>query len=94
MDQRLAVRQFVTGLLARRGDSEAFGDSTSLLGSGRLQSIDAVEIAMFLEGSFGINFADIGFDQETVDSVEAISHLIGSSAKSSVLDNSSKPEAA
>jgi acyl carrier protein len=82
MDQRLAVRQFLMGLLARRGDSQDFNDNTSLLASGRLQSIDAVEVAVFLEETFGINFAETGFDQDTVDSIEAISELISSTKAS------------
>ena len=84
MNQREAVRQFLLELLARRGDhAQDLNDNTSLLVSGRLQSIDAVEIALFLEDAFGINFAETGFDQEKVDSIEAISDLIASSAKSS-----------
>jgi acyl carrier protein len=83
MDQRLAVRQFIMQLLARRGDAQHFSDITSLIVSGRLQSIDAVEIAVFLEQTFGIDFAEIGFDQEMVDSIEAIYHVISTSAKSS-----------
>jgi hypothetical protein len=47
-------------LLARRGDSQDFDDNSSLLVSGRLQSIDAIGIAMFLEEAFGINFAETG----------------------------------
>ena len=63
-------------LLARRGDSQDFSDNSSLLVSGRLQSIDAVEIAVFLEDAFGINFAETGFDQDTVDSVVVIFFFI------------------
>ena len=84
MNQRDAVRQFLMELLARRGDdAQDLTDNASLLVSGRLQSIDAVQIALFLEEAFGINFAETGFDQEKVDSIEAISDLIASSAKSS-----------
>jgi acyl carrier protein len=79
-------------LLARRGDSQDVGDDSSLLISGRLQSIDAVEIAMFLEEAFGINFAETGFDQESVDSVQAISALVASSMRSpSIAEHSNKP---
>jgi len=85
MDQRLAVRQFLMELLARRGDSQDFSDNSSLLVSWRLQSIDAVEIAVFLEEVFGINFAETGFDQDTVDSVDAISELIRLTKRDPVL---------
>jgi acyl carrier protein len=47
-----------------------------LLLSGRLQSIDAVEIVVFLEENFGIDFAQIGFDRDQIDSIDAIYALV------------------
>jgi len=44
--------------------------------SGRLQSIDAVSIGLFLEQEYGVDFASLGFDQAQVDSVEEIVSLI------------------
>ncbi len=76
MDQRPAIRQFLKELLASKGDSAEFSDSSSLLLSGRLQSLDAVEIVLFLEETFKIDFAAIGFDQGKIDSVDAISSLL------------------
>ena len=58
-----------------KGDHKPCGDSESLILSGRLQSIDAVEIVMFLESRFGLDFASIGFDQAEVDSVDLIHAL-------------------
>ena len=37
--------------------------------------IDAVEIVLFLEEAFGIDFAEIGFDREQIDSIDAIDAL-------------------
>jgi acyl carrier protein len=37
-----------------------------------LQSIDAVDIVVFLEENFGIDFSEIGFDREQIDSIDAI----------------------
>jgi acyl carrier protein len=76
MEPKLAVREFLNNLLARKGDTQPFSDAASLLASGRLQSIDAVEIVVFLESRFGVNFAKIGFDEEKIDSVESIASLI------------------
>ena len=81
MEGKAAIREFVRGLLARKGDTEPFSDETSLLLSGRLQSVDAVELAVFLEEEFGVDFADMGFDQEMVDTVDAINALVEGSAK-------------
>jgi acyl carrier protein len=63
-------------LLLQKGDKQPLSDDTSLLLSGRLASVDAVEIVVFLEEKFGINFAEIGFDQAMIDSVDAIDGLI------------------
>ncbi|MGD1106464.1 MAG: hypothetical protein ABR865_05425 [Terracidiphilus sp.] len=82
MKGRAEIREFVQGLLANSGDKGALADSDSLLFSGRLQSIDAVEIVVFLEENFGIDFAQIGFDKERIDSIDAIYALTQSVAKS------------
>lgn len=79
MQGKAEIREFVRNLLSDKGDSGALQDNDSLLLSGRLQSIDAVEIVVFLEENFGIDFAEIGFDQEQIDSIEAIHNLTQSS---------------
>jgi acyl carrier protein len=76
MDHKPAIREFLRELLARKGDTEPFSDQTSLVLSGRLQSIDAVELAVFLEEKFHVDFADIGFDQEIIDTVDAVAALV------------------
>ncbi len=81
MEGKAAIREFVRELLARKGDTEPFSDQASLLLSGRLQSVDAVELAVFLEEQFGVDFANMGFDQEMVDTVDAIFDLVVGSVK-------------
>lgn len=66
------IRFFVQQLLDAKGDHRPLADDESLLLSGRLQSVDAVEMVVFLEEKFGLDFADIGFDREQLDSVDAI----------------------
>lgn len=77
MDPKVKVRQFLASLLARKADHQPFADDSSLLLSGRLQSIDAVSLAVFLEEQFGVDFSDLGFDQERLDSVNSVMSLIG-----------------
>jgi acyl carrier protein len=72
MKGKADIREFVRNLLITNGDAEPLADQDSLLLSGRLQSIDAVEIVVFLEENFGIDFAELGFDQQQIDSIEAI----------------------
>ena len=76
MNHKVEIRQFVQQLLTQKGDQRPFDDSDSLVFSGRLQSIDAVEVVVFLEEKWGIDFASIGFDESQIDSVDAIDALI------------------
>jgi acyl carrier protein len=76
MGHKAAIREFLRELLGRKGDNKPFSDDASLLMSGRLQSVDAVALAVFLEEKFGLDFAELGFDQERLDTVNAISSLI------------------
>jgi acyl carrier protein len=80
MERKAAIREFLQTLLARKSDTQPFGDDTSLLLSGRLQSVDAVSLAVFLEEKFAVDFAEIGFDQEKIDTLNAISNLIEESS--------------
>jgi acyl carrier protein len=71
-DERAAIQSLFRGLLDQKGDHGAFGDHDSLVLSGRLDSIDVLEIVTYLEANFGVNFADGGFDQRELDSVDAV----------------------
>jgi acyl carrier protein len=82
MKGRAEIREFVQNLLTASGDDAPLADGESLLFSGRLQSIDAVEIVVFLEENFGIDFAQVGFDKEHIDSIDAICALAETAAKS------------
>jgi len=75
------IRTFLQELLTRRRDKKLFDDDTSLILSGRLSSVEAVEIGVFLEENFGVDFDDVGFDQAKIDSVNLILAL-ASQAKS------------
>ena len=80
MDQKTAVREFVNELLSIRNDTEPVRDEESLMLSGRLQSLDAVRIVMFLEETFGVNFGKVGFHPELIDSVDSINALVTQAA--------------
>ncbi len=75
MNERARIQLFVKDLLARCDDRGPLADHDSLLESGRLRSIDGVEIVLFLEENFGIDFAEIGFDRDQIDSIDAICAL-------------------
>ena len=83
MSEREQIRKFIAELLHKKGDSRPFQDSESLILSGRLESIDAVEIVMFLENQFRLDFAAIGFDQALIDSIQLICDLVQTRASAS-----------
>ncbi len=80
MKGKQQIHEFVQDLLINSGDDAPLADDDSLLISGRLQSIDAVEIVVFLEENFGIDFAQIGFDREQIDSIDLIYALTQTTA--------------
>lgn len=76
MNDQDAVREFVGSLLRRKGDANPFSDTDSLVLSGRLDSLDVLEIVVFLEKRYDFDFGDRPFDQQVVDSVHEITDLI------------------
>jgi acyl carrier protein len=76
MNRRADVRAFVVNLLMNKGDDKPVADHDPLFLTGRLQSIDAVDIVIFLEEQWGIDFARGRFTQEEIDSIDAICTLI------------------
>ena len=73
---RSQMRNYVTQRLRMRGDFAPLRDDDLLFTSGRLDSLDAVEIIMSVETDYGINFAEINFDLTLLDSIDAITALI------------------
>ena len=76
MNHRAMVRSVVGGLLDRKRDPRPFTDSDSLVLSGRLDSFDVLDIVMFLEQCFRVEFGDGRFDTQEIDSVDEIAALI------------------
>ncbi len=76
MSDRERLRDYVRQRLHRKKDVGPFSDSESLFASGRLDSLDAMDIVAFLEGEYAIDFAKIEFDMTLLDSVESILAVI------------------
>jgi acyl carrier protein len=73
---RSQMRRYIVQRLLMKGDSVPLGDDDLLFTSGRLDSLDAVELIMSIETDHGINFSDIGFDLTRLDSISAIAALV------------------
>ena len=80
MERKAAIREFLRKLLVRKNDCQPFSDDASLLLSGRLQSVDAIALAVFLEKSSEWTLPRSGFDQEKMDTVDAIASLVEESS--------------
>ena len=74
---RAKLRDFIAERIPRRDDEAPVNESDSLFLSGRLSSFDALELIVFLEAEFSIDFAEIDFEQSQLDSIDAITNLIG-----------------
>jgi acyl carrier protein len=88
MNDRPVIREFVQNLLNQKGDRAAFSDSEQLIARGRLQSIDTLEVVVFLEEKYGIDFGEMGFDQNQVESIDNILALIDGKSSLGVFEGS------
>ncbi len=76
MKIRMQLRHYVAQRVAMKGGGALLGDGSPLFSSGLLDSLDAVEMIIYAEEQFGINFAEISFDLTLLDSVNALCSLI------------------
>ena len=72
------LRDFLVDTLQKHGDRTPLADSDLLFTSGRLDSFSTMNLVMFLEESFGIDFSDFEFDVSVLDSVDLIEAFVDS----------------
>jgi len=76
MKQKDEIRRIVAEALAEAGDETPFADQESLLVSGRISSLDVVNILTALEQRFGVEVDADDFDPMQFDSVDSIGVLV------------------
>ena len=76
MESKQQIREFVQSLLTQKKDQRPFSDDTSLILGGRLDSIDTVELVLFLETAFGLKFGSSGLQRDQIDTVNTMSALV------------------
>lgn len=76
MSEREKVHGFVGKLLEQKGDARPLTDGEPLLTSGRLDSIDVLDLVAFLENEFHADFSRRDFNQNDFDSVDEILKLV------------------
>lgn len=70
------LRDFIDKALASQADRGGYANDEALFSSGRLDSFTMMNLVMYLEQAFGIDFSRTEFDIELVDSIDAIESLV------------------
>ena len=73
------IRHKVFEILANEGVEEMPGDDDSLVDSGLLDSLAVVNIAVFMESTFGVDFSIVYFDVNRFESIATMVRLVESS---------------
>ena len=72
------LRQYLKEAVEGQGGHSGIADSDSLFVSGLLDSFSMMNLVMYLETAFGLDFSDFEFDVQLVDSVNEIETLVDS----------------
>lgn len=75
-DTHRAVSEFLRKLLDDHGHVQKIEDDESLILSGLLDSLAVINIVVFLEQQFKIDFSEIYFEQTNFDSINKILEFI------------------
>ena len=76
MNEQLTIKAFIQKLLNEHGYVDEVSPSESLILSGLLDSLAVINIVVFLEEQFGIDFSEVYFDQTSFDSVDLITTFV------------------
>lgn len=75
-DDLRRIRGILADALADAGDDAPFADDDSLVVSGRLASLDVVNVLVAVEAAFGVEVDADDFDPAAFDSVASIADLV------------------
>jgi acyl carrier protein len=76
MEPKERIRLEIQNILKRRGDLVPLKDHDSLIFSGRIDSLNVLEIVGFLEKEFHLDISAMEFDPALFDSLESIVSLV------------------
>jgi acyl carrier protein len=76
MDVKTRIRQYIVDSILMTGDGHDLSDQASLIERNILDSTGVLELASFLEDSFGIKIADEELVPANLDSVAAIASYV------------------
>ena len=75
-EERTKLLAFLGSCLSAHGDTKPILDHESLFLSGRLDSLTMTQLVVFLEQQFNVNFAEVSFEVEMIDSVNEIEDFL------------------
>jgi len=76
MKERSQLRAFVAELLRSKGDTAPFDDAEPLTTSGRIDSLEVIQLVAFMEESFGVDFAEVEFNRAHFESITAMTDFL------------------
>ena len=71
-NEKNKLRAFLKSSLEEHHDQGELKDEDSLFVSGRLDSLAMTNLVVYLEQEFGVNFADVAFEVDLIDSIQEI----------------------
>lgn len=71
------ILEFFQARLALRGDLSVLLEEDSLFNSGRLDSLDAMELIVWLEQEFAVDFSRVDFSLDLIDTPRNVLALTG-----------------
>lgn len=76
LEEKQKLREFLAEALVKHGDRKPLADDDLLFTSGRLDSFSTMNLVMFLEEQFAIDFSDFEFDVGAIDSVNLVAAFV------------------
>ncbi len=76
MNQQEQIRDLLKKVLAANGDTDPIADDELLVTTGRLSSLDVVDLLTSLETTFGLEINPSEFDPTKFDSINTITALL------------------
>ena len=73
---REQIHEHVTSLAQQLGHYDKVEDDESLVISGLLDSLAVMRLVVFMEQTFGINFAEEFFDQDAFDTIDKMVEMV------------------
>lgn len=70
-----AIHDFLSTLLNQRGRNARIAADQSLFLSGLLDSMDAMQVILFLENEYQVDFSQMAFSLELIDTLDQIESL-------------------